>query len=317
MQTSFNRELRGIILASVSATFWGVSGAIAQALFDTTNINSIWLTGVRMLGAGIGFLIYSLIMHVDLWSIWRHPGDLWQIAAYTLLGLMPVQFTYFLAVEASNAATATILQFMGPVFIALWLVVAHHQWPTRPEGLAIMLALIGSFLLVTHGNPAALVISGWALLWGLLSGVSSATNTLLPTKLLTKYSAVTVNTWSMLLGGLLFNLVQPFWSIHVPLTLGNVSRLAFVILFGTLLAFLFFLQSLNDIRPTVASLLDAFEPLAATIIAVTMLGVHFEWLDLFGSLLIISTVFILAIGQRHNDRAADDFKAARHPDDEP
>lgn len=301
-------EIKGILLASVSATFWGVSGAIAQTLFDTTDINSIWLTGIRMLGAGICLLLISLVTKVDLWSIWHHPSDLLQVAGYTLLGLMPVQFTYFLAVEASNAATATILQFTGPVFIALWLVVAHQQWPTRSEGLAILLAIIGAFLLVTHGNPAALVISGWALIWGLLSGVTSATNTLMPAKLLTKYSAMTVNTWSMLLGGILFNCIQPFWSIHVPLTLGNISKLSFVVLFGTLLAFLFFLQSLKYIQPTVASLLDAFEPLSATVIAVALLGVSFEWLDVFGSLLIISTVFILAIGQRHNDRSASDFR---------
>lgn len=300
-------EVRGIVLASVSATFWGVSGAIAQTLFDTTDINSIWLTGIRMLGAGVGLLLISLVTKVDLWSIWHHPADLAQVAGYTLLGLMPVQFTYFLAVEASNAATATILQFMGPVFIAIWLVVAHQQWPTRSEGIAIILAVAGSFLLVTHGNPATLVISVWALIWGLLSGVTSATNTLMPTKLLTKYSTMTVNTWSMLLGGILFNIVQPVWSIQLPLTVGNISKLAFVVLFGTLLAFLFFLESLKYIRPTVVSLLDAFEPLSATVIAVVLLGVNFEWLDIFGSLLIISTVFILAIGQRHNERAAEDF----------
>ncbi|AVK61036.1 EamA family transporter [Lactobacillus sp. CBA3605] len=313
MQT--NHELKGLFLASISATFWGVSGAIAQTLFDTTNINSLWLTGIRMLGAGIGLLLISLITKVDLWSIWRHPQDLLQITAYTLLGLMPVQFTYFLAVEASNAATATILQFMGPVFIAIWLVLAHHQLPTRPEGLAIALALIGSFLLVTHGNPATLVISVGALGWGLLSGVTSATNTLLPTRLLTKYSPMTVNTWSMLLGGILFNLVQPVWQIQIPLTLANISKLGFVIIFGTLLAFLFFLQSLNYIRPTVVSLLDAFEPLSATIIAVVLLGVSFQWLDILGSLLIISTVFVLALGQRHNDAAAVNFRQARHEDD--
>ncbi|MFB9770440.1 DMT family transporter [Lactiplantibacillus modestisalitolerans] len=303
-----SRQFKGILLASISAAFWGISGAIAQALFDTTTINSVWLTGVRMLGAGIGLLLFSLLTHVDLWSLWRHPGDCLQLAGYTLLGLMPVQFTYFLAVEASNAATATVLQFMGPVFIALWLVVAHRQFPTRAEGLAIVLALIGSFLLVTHGDPTSLVISVGALVWGLLSGVSSATNTLMPTKLLEKYSPVAVNTWSMLLGGIIFNLFQPFWQVDFPLTVGNVTRLSFVILFGTLLAFLFFLQSLQYIRPTVVSLLDAFEPLSATLIAVLMLGVSFGWLDILGSALIISTVFILAIGQAPRDRMTKKFR---------
>ena len=84
-----SREFKGIFLASISATFWGISGAVAQTLFDTTDINSIWLTGIRMLGAGIALLLVSLLTHVDLWSIWRQPRDLLQIVAYTLLGLMP------------------------------------------------------------------------------------------------------------------------------------------------------------------------------------------------------------------------------------
>ncbi|WP_048000421.1 DMT family transporter [Lactiplantibacillus herbarum] len=306
-----SREFKGIALASISATFWGVSGAIAQTLFDTTNINSVELTEIRMLGAGICLLLFSLITHVNLWSIWRHPADVLQIVAYTVLGLMPVQFTYFLAVEASNAATGTILQFTGPVFIALWLVIAHRQLPTRAEGLAIFCALLGAFLLVTHGNPGTLVISAMALLWGLLSGVASATNTLLPTRLLTKYDPLTVNTWSMLLGGFLFSLVEPIWKVRIPLTLLNVSKLSFVILFGTLLAFMFFLQSLRYVRPTVVSLLDAFEPLSATVIAVALLGVSFGWLDILGSILIISTVFILAIGKQPNDRTASNFKQSK------
>lgn len=312
-----NHELKGICLASLSAAFWGISGAIAQTLFDTTDINSIWLTGVRMLFAGIGLFIISLVTKVDLWTIWRDPRALLEVVAYTLLGLMPVQFTYFLAVEASNAATATILQFMGPVFIALWLIIAHQQWPTRAEGLAIIFAIGGSFLLVTHGNPSTLVISVWALVWGLLSGVTSATNTLLPAKLLEKYSSMTVNTWSMLLGGIVFNMIQPVWSIHVPFTWLNLAKLSFVVIFGTLLGFLFFLQSLKYIRPTVASLLDAFEPLSATIIAVAWLGVQFELIDVIGSLLIISTVFILALGKRPSERAAADFHdAAEHDHDD-
>lgn len=67
MQVS--REFKGIFLASISATFWGISGAVAQTLFDTTDINSIWLTGIRMLGAGIALLLVSLLTHVDLWLI--------------------------------------------------------------------------------------------------------------------------------------------------------------------------------------------------------------------------------------------------------
>ena len=39
------------------------------------------------------------------------------LLAYAILGIFSVQYFFYLCVEYSNAATATILQFISPVFI--------------------------------------------------------------------------------------------------------------------------------------------------------------------------------------------------------
>lgn len=36
------------------------------------------------------------------------------VIAYGLLGLLPVQYCYFIVVQQANASVATVLQFIGP-----------------------------------------------------------------------------------------------------------------------------------------------------------------------------------------------------------
>ena len=96
----------------------------------------------------------------------------------------------------------------------------------------------------------------------------------------------------MLLGGcgfLPFALRQP---AHLNL---RDATVAFVVVFGTLFAYLFILQSLRFIAPTVTSLLGAFEPLTSTILTVLIFQVQFGWPEAVGTLLILATTGLQAL----------------------
>lgn len=296
------KVLIGSLLAGSGALLWGVSGVVAQDLFKRLPITPLWLTGLRMLSTGVLLLIVHLLRNQPLLTIWHQKTDARQLVLYAFFGLMPGQFIYFQTVHFSNAATATILQFTGPIFITLWYILFKKQRPSILELGAILLTIFGIFLLVTHGQPSHMVISEKALLFGLLSGVAVATSTLLPLTLLPKYPATTLNMWAMLLGGIGLNLIQPFWRISFRMGLLDIIEIAFVILFGTLIAFLCYLQSLKYISSTMASILDAFEPLSATILAITVLHVAFNWLDAAGGLLIIGTILILVWSKSRSNR---------------
>jgi drug/metabolite transporter (DMT)-like permease len=63
---------------------------------------------------------------------------------------------------------------------------------------------------------------------------------------------------------------------------------------------LFFLQSLEFILPTTASVLGAIEPLSATILSVLFLHVSFNWVGLIGALLIVGVTFLQFAASRAN-----------------
>lgn len=94
------------------------------------------------------------------------------------------QYTYFTAISASNAGTATVLQYIGPVLILIYLSIRTKRLPRKSELLAISLAVLGTFLLATHGKPGSMVLSGKALGWGLLSAGALAVYTVQPGRLL-------------------------------------------------------------------------------------------------------------------------------------
>ncbi|MFC6182136.1 DMT family transporter [Lactiplantibacillus daowaiensis] len=292
-------HLKGVLLASTACILWGISGVAASTLFKlNSQVTALWLTQVRMIIAGLGLLILGQASGVKPFKIWRNRRDSIQLISYGLLGLVPVQLCYFEAVKFGNAPIATIIQFLGPFIISIYFFLFKHVTPRRSEAIGMLMAFIGTLLIVTHGHLNSLAISPVVLFWGELSAIGVATNTLIPRSILTKYGAMTVTGWGLLVAGLCLNVFTPLWQVHVSLDWPTISLLLVIIILGTVFPFLMFANSLSYILPTTASLLDAFEPLAATVFSIAFLHVQLTGFDLFGGILIILAVMALSLNVR-------------------
>ena len=88
----------------------------------------------------------------------------------------------------------------------------------------------------------------------------------------------------MIIGGVALSFIHPPWRIHIAtFNFEIVMYLSFVILFGTMLAFWFYIESLQSLEPKETSLLGSLEPLAAVLTTVFWLKVpfgFFQWLIL-------------------------------------
>lgn len=285
----------GFILAITAAILWGISGACAQFVFQQKQIDIEWLVTVRLLVAGALLLLYSASRpNAQIWHIWKTRRSAFDVLVFALLGMLAVQYTYFAAINYSNAATGTVLQYLGPVFIALYFSVLRKRLPSRPEAAAIFLAFLGTLLLVTHGDLGSMKISGLALFWGVSSAIALAFYTIYPVRLLRDNDAANVVGWSMVVGGLGLSLFSKPWHISGSWDIQTVSAAGFIIVFGTLLSFYAYLAAVKRIGPQKTSLLACAEPLAATIVAVLWLKIPFALMDWIGSLCILATLFILA-----------------------
>lgn len=288
------------ILAALAAVMWGISGLFAESLFKvSSNITPIWLTQIRLIISGIVLLIIATVLHQKPFSVLKDKKNTLPIIAYGVFGLLPVQVFYFIAIEMANASIATILQFIGPFFVLTYLAVTHQQVLRKLDVLAAILAFIGVFLLSTHGNFNQLAITPLALVFGLLSAVGEASYTLIPVKLVKRVSSLVVTGWGMLFAGVGLMIVYPqFPAIsNTPRVWLDVSA---IIIIGTIIPFQIMANALRYVQPSTVSLLDAFEPLSATMGSVLIFGLVMSGMDCLGTLLVIGSVLALNFTPKRN-----------------
>ncbi|BDH61685.1 permease [Lysinibacillus sp. PLM2] len=296
---AMNDRGKGIFLVLIAATFWGVSGTVSQYLFQSLHISTEWLTTVRLLSAG--FLLIIIAYRFEgkrIFDIWRQKADVLGIILFGIVGMIGVQYTYLAAINHSNAATATILQYLGPALVTSYFILLAKRMPKFKEITAVLLALIGTFLLVTHGNVNSLAISKEGLIWGLLSAFGLAFYTIQPIKLLQRWGSMIVVGWGMIVGGFVFSFVHPPWQFVGEWYVSTNFAFLFVVVCGTVVSFYCYLQSLKYLSASETSLLACAEPLSAAFTAVLFLGVSFGWIDWIGTLCILSTIFILSFKKK-------------------
>lgn len=288
------------VLAALAAVMWGISGLFAESLFKVSSkITPIWLTQIRLIISGIVLLIIATVLHQKPFSVLKDKKNTLHIIAYGIFGLLPVQVFYFIAIEMANASIATILQFIGPFFVLTYLAVTHQQVLRKLDVLAAILAFIGVFLLSTHGNFNQLAITPLALFFGLLSALGEASYTLIPVKLVKRVSSLVVTGWGMLLAGIGLMLVySQFPSIpNTPRVWLDVSA---IIIIGTIIPFQIMANALRYVKPSTVSLLDAFEPLSATVGSVLVFGLAMSEMDWLGTFLVIGSVLALNFTPKRN-----------------
>lgn len=288
------RALRGMVLTLAGGTMWGFSGTCGQFLMQTKGLTSDWLVPIRLFLAGLLLLgICWMKEGKAVMRIWKQ--DAAGILIFGVCGMSMCQYTYFTAIGASNAGTATVLQYIGPVLIMIYLSLRKRCLPKANELLAIVLAVTGTFLLATHGNPGTMVLSGKAMFWGLASAVALAVYTTQPGRLLETYGSAVVTAWGMLVGGVMLGVIFRPWSLPVAVDGEVVAGMAVIILVGTILAFSCYMEGIRCVGPKKGSLYASVEPVSATVFSVLWMHASFGRMDLLGFVCILSTVFLLAM----------------------
>ncbi|WP_017754193.1 DMT family transporter [Calidifontibacillus oryziterrae] len=285
----------GIFLVLTGAILWGLSGTVAQYLFQVKGLSPGWLITIRLTTSGLLLLLISALKYKrSFLNIWKSKSDRFPLLLFALFGMLTVQYTYFVAIEASNAATATFLQYLAPALIAIYYVIVNRKLPVGKEQLALIFAIVGTFLLVTKGTLESLSITKAALFWGITSAFALAFYTIQPRNLLKKWDSITITGWGMLIGGLAISFIHPPWEFQGSLSVGSLFFILFVIVFGTLIPFYCYMESLNYISPSETSMLASIEPLTAAIVSVAWLKTSFVVMEWLGAAFIVATIILLS-----------------------
>ncbi|PEP56155.1 MULTISPECIES: DMT family transporter [Bacillus] len=296
-------RLKGIIMVITGASLWGLSGTAAQQLFQQENVSTEWLVTIRLLISGIILLFFSSFgsKKSEVLGIWKQKAEANKIILFGLLGMLAVQYTYFASIQEGNAAVATLLQYLAPIFITVYLIFKWNIRPTKIDFISIVLSLIGTFFLLTNGSIDNLAVSTPAIVWGILSGLSLAFYSLYSKELLEKWSSSVIVGWGMIIGGVGVTVLHFLSTNEFILLSGmkyfqpnNLFLITFVVIFGTLIAFYLYLDSIRYLTPKETTLFGCTEPLAAIISSILILHVPFQSFQFLGALCIIVMVLVLS-----------------------
>lgn len=291
-----SHTLRGVVCTALGGVCWGFSGTCGQYLFSRwPGVSTMWLTCVRLLAGGVILMVIAAIHCPDqLRQIWRDRRDAAEVVLFGLLGLVPCQYAYMAAISYTNAATTTVLQNVSLVIIMLLSCCAARRLPRPIELLSLILAGFGVWIIATGGDPRHMVLSPQGLFWGMVTAGGITVYTMLPKRLLSRWSREAVNGWAMLIGGVALNLGVRSWNFTVDLPLRGWLAVTAIVVLGTVVSTTLFSQGIHDIGPVRTSMLATTEPMSAAVFSAVWLGTRFSAADLVGFACIIATILLLA-----------------------
>ena len=292
-------EIIGIILTLLGATLWGVSGTSVQFIGNFRNMNLEWLLTMRLITAGLLTILYGWIRQGNaIFNVFRNWRDTLGLVIFGVFGMALCQYTYFRSIVIAGAGIATVLQYLAPSMIIIYLLMRYGKRPSTGEIISVILALVGTICLMGNNGFSFESFRSDVLFWGLLSAVGVAVYSVSPVRLLATYGTIPIVGFGMLLSGLvaaaLFQQPHSYATWDVWTVVGCFN----VVFLGTIVSFNAYLEGVKRIGAVPGSILSSIEPISAAFFGWALLGNQFNWVGILGMAMIIATVIIIALEKR-------------------
>ena len=283
-----------IILVGLAGVCWASSGVAAQDFFTHSEKSAMELTNIRMFSAGFLMLLITFLRKRFLNSfvrLNRRPRFWFDVLLYGIIGIVLVQFTYFQAISIGGAAPTTVILSSVPAMVVIWDSFREKKLPTRQEIFAVVSVMIGVFFLVTGGNPSKLLVPIPCLLWSLSSGAAFAFSMIFVKHLFAeRIEPIFSTSVGMFGGGLLtFFLIDDYdlLKFFLPEVFFDV---AWIIIFGTVTAFMIFNAGLKFLTPEEAAVTSTIEPASSVVISYFIFGTSFGFIESLGIFLVLVAI---------------------------
>jgi drug/metabolite transporter (DMT)-like permease len=264
----------GMVLAA--ATLFGVNGAVAKVAL-ASGLTSLRLTEARSLGACAGLTLLALARGPRTLRVTRR--ELPRLALFGVCGVAFVQLFYFLAIHRLEIGIALLIQYLGPLLVAIWARTFGHEHVRRRIWAALALSLAGLTLMVQLWNGVTL--DGLGIAYALVAAVVYAAYLLLAEREVASRDPVSLLAWGFFFATVFWTVVQPWWSFpasRVARTVPLHGHLAswhlpvwalvlWVVVLGSIVPFSLIVAALRHVTATRVGIAAMLEPVVATVVA--------------------------------------------------
>lgn len=290
----------------VAAFLFALNGVLAKNALNA-GLDPMHLTELRNAGAMVVLVAFVAVRHRDRFRVTRR--ELPFLIVYGVIAFTLVQFLYFLTISRLPVGIGTLLGFLAPVVVALWIRFARRQDVSGRIWLAIALTLVGLSLVAQVWQGLTLDPLGVAA--GLCLAVALAAYWLLGESGQEHRDAVSLTMWGFIFATLTWSVIAPWWSFPWSLMsqpteplLPNAPELPiwtlmlWGVLLGTIAPFLLVLGSLRRLGAQRAGIVGTTEPLWAALIALVLLGETFTAAQAVGGVIVLAGVIVAETARR-------------------
>jgi drug/metabolite transporter (DMT)-like permease len=302
MNSNIARKIprRGYIYVVLAAILWAISGSSAKFLFNN-GITPFQLVQLRLNISAVSLFFFLFACNPKMLKI--SPHDVVYFIVLGIVGMAGVQFTYLFAISRIHVAAAILLQYLAPILIALHAVMFSHDRLNRITCFALIGATTGCYLVVGAYNLEILSMNLAGIVSGLLSAVTFAWYSIHGEYGMRRYNPWTVLFYALFVAAIVWNILHPPLEAFIhTYTFVEWGWILYIGIFGTLLPFGFYLEGINLIRSTRASITATLEPITAGIFSYIFLNEIMEALQILGAMLVIISVIILQLKQEYDEK---------------
>ncbi len=288
-------EWAGYLYILIGTTLWGVSSVVAKSLF-IIGLPPAELVQIRLTLATLTLLLILLIF--DRNRIIISSKDLPYFLVLGVMGVAGVQFTYYYAISKIHVGPAVLIQYLSPIWIALYASIFQKEPLTRGKTVPLLLALLGCYFTVGGYRMDLLRLNRIGIASGLISSLFFSFYALYGEKGLKKY-----DPWTLILYGFGFGAVF-YWILISPIkviTEGYSFKIwlafLYIAIFSTLIPFGLYFKGIERVRATRASITATWEPVVASITAYLVLGEVLSPLQVVGGLGVIAAIVLLQMAK--------------------
>jgi drug/metabolite transporter (DMT)-like permease len=293
----------GLALAVVSATSFGLSGALASGL-----LASGWSPGavvlVRIALAAAVLAPFGIVSLRGRWDLVRRSAG--TITVYGLLAVAGAQLAYFSAIATMPVGPAILLEYTAPLAVVGWMWARHRLRPTRLTVVGAGVAAAGLVLVLDLLHGTTLSTAG--VLWALGAMVGAATYFVLSADRSTGLPPLTLAAGGLLVGGAVLGasgavgLLPLRWSAAPATYAGHAFHPALPLLaLGLVTAALAYATGIAASRrlgSRLASFVALLEVVAGTVFAWLLLGQAAGPGQVLGGALVVVGVVVVRLGER-------------------
>jgi drug/metabolite transporter (DMT)-like permease len=302
-------RLRGEIYLILGATLFAFNGVVAKVVL-AEGLSPWRLTQVRSGGAFLILMTFFLLFKRHELRATRQEIP-WLIA-FGVVAVVLVQALYFVAIGRIYLGTALLIEFTAPIWILLFMRFVLKKQVDRLLWLALALSFSG--LMVVTQVWKGLTLDGIGLLAAFFDSIALAGYFLIAEKLGKTKTGAVMTVWGFGIGTLIMAFMMPLWSfpteyltisMQLPGFLDGYSLpgwvlIGWVVIFGTLLPYLFVIAGLRILSASTASIIGILEPVLASLFAWWLLSEVLNNIQLAGAIVVVIGIYL---ANRAKDRS--------------